>query len=295
MRQLNAFFATAREREAIRRRRLAGAPWPWTQDKVFRDWRFCNVHREHDRTTEWFRDNVRSKLTGLAAVEACVVFRWFNRIETGERIKDLLLTQWDGAEARRRLKDVRPTVTGAYTVNYKNNYAVFSGAYMIKSPNGKTKTEGILWCIEQARAKLPMFVERWGASLRSACEDLQQLPFMGSFMAYEVISDVRWTDVLHLASDINTWAAAGPGCARGLGRVVTGSPTEYNYHSSRDQEVMLAVMRDVLAASRDTAYWPYTDTPWEMREVEHWSCEFDKYQRGVHGERLKRRYQYAGD
>ena len=46
------FFATAREGERIRYRRMAGEPYPWTTDPVLREWRFCNVHREHDRTTE---------------------------------------------------------------------------------------------------------------------------------------------------------------------------------------------------------------------------------------------------
>src|SRR5690349_267144 len=80
MKQLAAYFATATEREAIRRRRLAGEPWPWTSDAVLSAWRFCNVHREHDKTTEWFRNEIRAKLTGLAVIEACVIFRWFNRI-----------------------------------------------------------------------------------------------------------------------------------------------------------------------------------------------------------------------
>jgi len=41
------------------------------------------------------------------------VLVWFCRIETGERIKDLLLNGWSTQEARRRLTGVRPLVTGA--------------------------------------------------------------------------------------------------------------------------------------------------------------------------------------
>ena len=126
------FFTTARERERIRLRRMAGELAPWTDDPVFRDWRFCNVYREHDRTTEWFHREVRCHLNGLAVVEATVIFRWFNLIETGERIKDLLLTGWNSEEARRRLTGVRPLVTGAY---------------QIKTFNGMDKLEGALRAI----------------------------------------------------------------------------------------------------------------------------------------------------
>ena len=49
-------------------------------------------------------------------------------------------------------------------------------------------------------------------------------------------------------------------------------------------------MRQLLAMSRDAKHWPYADAPWEMREVEHWSCEAAKHERARLGGRLKRRY-----
>src|SRR5262245_5824366 len=47
------------EREAIRLRREAGQPAPWTNDPILAAWRFCNVRRECDRVTIWIRDNWR--------------------------------------------------------------------------------------------------------------------------------------------------------------------------------------------------------------------------------------------
>ena len=41
------------EREAIRVRRAAGEPGPWTTDRILQDWSFCNCRREHDRVTRW--------------------------------------------------------------------------------------------------------------------------------------------------------------------------------------------------------------------------------------------------
>jgi hypothetical protein len=45
------------EREAIRIRRESGAPQPWTNDPIMQAWSFCNVRREHDRTTIWTAKN----------------------------------------------------------------------------------------------------------------------------------------------------------------------------------------------------------------------------------------------
>jgi len=272
MLRVNEFFETAREREAIRLRREAGSSIHWTTDPVFKVWRFCNVRREDDKTTQWFRQNVRSKLTGVKAVESTIIFRSFNKIETGERIKDLLLGEWDTEEARRRLWNVKPLVTGAY---------------MISSLPGYTKLDGILKVIDFIRPQLAKTVAPWGDTLREAWEDLQQFPYLGRFTAYEVVTDLRWTPVLENAGDIYSWACAGPGCARGLGRVVHNDPTVYNYGTKHGQAEMLEVMADLLQRSTKEAV---IGAPWEMREVEHWACEFDKYERALAGDSLKRKY-----
>lgn len=278
------FFRTARARFQIRALRLAGAPPPWSNDPVFREWRFCNVHREHDKTTIWFRENIRDILSRSGMVYNIVLgtiaFRWFNRIETAELIKDLLLGPWDSDEARRRLDGVEPVVTGAYMMN---------------TPPFMPKLEGVLWMIDNAAEVLaanPMH-RSWGDSIQRAWRDLTKIDRLGKFTAYEVATDLRWTPVLSGATDINSWASAGPGCARGLGWLVDGNPGQFNYGSQRDQDKMLELMRELLAMSRDQEHWPYnSEAPWEMREVEHWLCEHDKYMRASGGQRQKRRFTY---
>lgn len=278
MELIREYFATARERYQIKLRRESGQPFPWSEDSIFREWRFCNVHREDDRTTVWFRENIRSRIPcdrHEQIVFATLAFRWFNRIETGERIKDLLVVRWDERVARKRLTGVSPVVTGAY---------------IIHTYDGMSKLEGVLRCIREAHKRLPAIVERFDGTLRNAWSELRALPYMGRFTAYEVVSDLRWTSLLRTAPDVDTWANAGPGCARGLSRVVTGELGHFAYGSDSSQETMLEVMQDILALSRQAIYWPPEWKRWEMREVEHWACEFDKIERARAGERLKRRY-----
>lgn len=275
MKYAEHFFALAREREHIRLRRLAGYDPPWTEDPIFRTWSVTNVFREDDRTTRWFRENIRSKLSGLAVVKATVAFRWFNRISTGERIKDLLLGEWDSREARTRLLHASPVITGAY---------------IVKSPTNKTKLDGVLWCIDEAFKRLPTDVPLWGESLEAAHKTLTQYPFIGPFVGYEIVTDLRWTDVLEHATDTCTWASAGPGCARGLGHVVAGDQNKFDYTSKHDQAAMCAVMRELLAMSQQELYWPWTWPAWELREVEMWACEYWKYIRASRGARLKRKF-----
>jgi hypothetical protein len=279
----NQFFATARERYRIKLRRDAGNPQPWTNDTHFRTWRFTNVHREDDRTTVWFRENVRDVLKhqSLKVLEATLIFRWFNRISTGEIIKDLLLDHWDTEEARRRLQFVSPVVTGAY---------------IIKAGDGVSKLDGILDCIDEARPKLPEMVSAWNdlyyrndLTLERAWTHLRQLHYMGPFMAYEVVTDLRWTPLLEEASDIMTWGNLGPGAMRGMGWVTHNDPGTYS-NSAKQQREMLLMMADLLALSQQEEYWPQEWPKWEMHEVEMWLCEFAKYMASYYGKPQKRRY-----
>lgn len=286
----SAFFATAREREAIRHRRRNNSPVQtgdqgqpiWSLNSIFQHWRFCNVHREHDKTTEWFRTQVRDRLSSDPdmVIDATIAFRWFNKIETGERLLKLLLTGWKSDECVRLLKGVQPIITSAY---------------MIKSPTGKNKLDGLCWCIDVAHMMVRQgsWRRKWqeARSLEAAHADLVTVPFLGPFLAYELVSDLRWTSALDHATDINTWASPGPGCTRGINRVLTGDPKKpFDYYRAADRKAMLEPMLQLLSLSRKNDLWPSGWRRWEMREVEHWLCEFDKYERVRGGERMKRRF-----
>lgn len=275
------FFATARERYHIKIRKERGDPWPWSNDPVFQTWFFCNVRREDDKNTIWYRKNIREPLNGNheKTVRGSLIFRWFNKIETVELIKDLILGTWDFEEAYTRLQDIHPIVTGAY---------------IILGTQGLPKLEGVLDCIGNSLSKIPGIVSEITSAepctLKGAWEALRQINYLGPFMAYEVVTDLRWTQLLDQAVDIFTWANAGPGCTHGLGRVVTGNSRQYNRGSKDGQVEMVDQMQRLLDLSTNPDFWPADWPQWEMREVEHWLCEYDKYCRGREGERLKRRY-----
>lgn len=265
------FFSIARERYTIkiRRERMPHFPEQWTDDPIFRQWRFCNVFREDDKTTAWFRRNIRGVLRerGPDVLLATVLFRWFNRIETADKIVEFMTVDgYDEDGIRRALEGHKPLVTGAY---------------MIKTPAGMSKLEGILWCmrpIVRDAVHLATHMDE-ETTLEGVWGVLRMYPYLGSFMSYEIVTDLRHTCLLERAPDIMTWAAAGPGCARGLGWLAQGDPEGYSYTSTKDQVRMLALMAEILELSRRPELWPEDWPRWEMREVEHWLCETWKYVR----------------
>lgn len=291
------FFAYARERHAIHLRRAAGEPRPWSQDPIFQTNRFCNIYRELDLTTGWFRKHVRDPLRNRPEVLlATVIFRWFNRISTGEAIFcqpdlggetafDQYLATADISHMRRAIVALcgnGPYVTGSYTINTRS------------AGLGLSKLDGVLKLIEMWVYHNPDWpvhaadmIEAPGKfTLEGFCEAIAG-PCLGPFMTYEIACDLRYTALLEKAPDRLTWANLGPGAKRGLNRL-SDRPLE----ASIDNEQALEEMRGLLAQSRDARYWPQggkatqqlatqaAEWPrWEMREVEHTLCEFDKYER----------------
>jgi hypothetical protein len=146
--RVEAFFAYARERHSIYLKRLAGDPWPWTSDPILQQYRFTNVFRELDKTTQWFKKNVREPLRNDPSVFlATVIFRWFNTIRTGETIfcqPDVLTgrTPFEDYVAIEDLRALRPWLR-------KQGPPWVTGSYMIKSKDGMDKLDGVLYYIQQ--------------------------------------------------------------------------------------------------------------------------------------------------
>lgn len=277
---IDKFFALAQERYRVHINKSGDKPKPWSADPIFQREYFCNVFREDDKTTAWFRENIRNKIKDpKKLLLAIAAFRWFNKIESGEKIKLLLLGEWNSLIARSKLQNQKPVVTGAY---------------IIKTPDGLNKLDGVLWCIDMFQRKME---EEWDYfsilcagkySMQTACELLKHAPYLGNFMAWQICSDLRQTSLLNQAFDKDVWAQPGPGTARGLGRTFYGDVDHFKYGS--DQKDMLALMNDLSSRSKDVRYWPSSWPAMAVIDIAHWACEVDKYYRAEEGGRMKRKY-----
>ena len=266
MEPVERFFWWIEERPRIFRRRNAGISRDdWTKDEILKSYRFTNPFRENDKTTIWFRENMRDPLkTRSEVLMATIIFRWFNLIETGETLlSNNLHVDWKPEVARREIKKQQKYITGGY---------------IIKSPNGMDKVDGIIWCIDQMWEQRDNLInELKDSSLHRSWHVVMQFPYQGPFMSYEIITDLRHTYLLDQAKDIYTWANAGPGAMRGLNRIYG---RELNYTSRKhdwNQE-----MFELLKFSPE--YFSEGFPKLEMRDIEHSLCEFDKYERVRNGE-----------
>lgn len=291
------FFAFARERHLILLKRAHGLPAPWTSDEVLRYHRFTNVFRELDTTTIWFRQTIRNPLRkDIWVVPATVIFRWFNRVETtGKVLVPYLLDPYQGS-INKDWDGLCKRMEAAIREAYPNGPWV-TGSYMVFSgKNNGDKLTGLMLFIRG-------FFEWWECrgceefkkrpSMERAHQLLMEVDGLSGFTSYEIVSDLRWTEAVS-PEQANTWAHAGPGAVRGVSRMLYGEDTYLRQDSLDDQLTINKEMRDLLMKSRSDEYWPQLDVEWpswELREVEHTLCEFDKYERIRRGQgQTKRRF-----
>lgn len=264
---IEGYFNFLNERHLIYLRKSRGGDYPWTTDPILQKYKFTNVFRENDRTTVWFRENVREGMRDEMDVAlATIIFRWFNLIETGKILLEHdLYRDWDSDYCIEILSDQPQWVTGAY---------------IIKTPNGMNKLEGVCWCIDQIANDNNKFIDSMHeakGSLKALWDVLMPYPYMGPFMAYEVVTDWRHTFLGDEATDIMTWGNPGPGAKRGLNRI-HGRPLNKQIKS----DINIGEMQVLLELSQE---WLHGQVPsLEMRDIEHTLCEFDKYERVRNGE-----------
>jgi len=289
------FLYWVKERHEIYKRRQAGRDKPWTDDEILQRYFFTNPYRENDKVSVWFRENVRDPLKDDPRVLfATVAFRWFNLPTTGLILMGHLrsdeVTSWDRSWGKSNLLlkwDEEEAVARLNHLWDNGNNPVFTGAFMVKAGNGPrgSKIPSVCGCITkiwEARKDL-VKVCREDCRLQALWAALRKFRGLGGFMSYEIVCDLRYTSLLENASDVDSWCNIGPGAKRGMNRLM-GTPLEATISSDTwgvQTRILLEVLRSRLK-----------DMPrFEMREVEHSLCEFDKYERLRLGEgRSKRRY-----
>lgn len=280
----NELFISSRGRQGISK------PWPWSKDKILSEIKFTNPFRQLDRVTqEWTNRFIRVLYRGKDMTDGdllfhCVMFRIFNWPETYDALRFHMTKQWDKKEAISILKKRRDD----------DFEKIFTGAYMVTPGDGDDKVETYcdvldrLWDGRTPKQKedgescwrdyIATRMRRGKPSMERATNLLKQLPCVGAFVAYEIACDLRHTRLLHDAIDINSWANAGPGAERGIHRLLTGN-FKWKKGSPRPDYVqamrtLLSLAPKYLSKEVKACEWPF-----EMREIEHSLCEFDKYMR----------------
>ena len=275
-----AYWAT--EREKVRSLKEQASEKPWTTDPILQSYRFCNVRRMDDKVSRWLMENWYGPFFDHPNMLAAVALaRFVNKPESLVLLTEHLFTGkkgtppwWDTIKALLR------------TVK-KTGGTVFNGAYMVRGNSAVTKDKVVIVVDEYVK---PMFEVHKTFPLvrRDSMQQTHKLLVhrygFGSFMAGQVVADLRWA-VKGEWKDRMTWAPMGPGSARGLARLV--NPEDWKTTAKRHvtqpyvwlkrfQEHVLHVLPPLLPRELSNKL--------EGHDYQNCLCEFDKYERALWGE-----------
>ena len=253
--ELKLLWYWVAEREKIRIKKERGDPKPWTKDPILRDNRFCNVQREDDKVTIWIRENWRIPYAGHPSIYiAMILARLINWPPALEEIGFPI--KWDYQEYLRKLQNRK-----------MRGDRIWGGAYMVTA-GGKPIPKEEAVCDMVHGFYRSAYRPQQGDSLYRTWVGLmnQGVGGMGTFLAAQVVADLKFTPLLERSPDWWAFCAPGPGSQAGLNHLL-GLPVakEWNQPEFQDKVNELRVMMPLRLSAQDT---------------QNCLCEFSKYKRG---------------
>jgi len=264
-----------KERDKIRVARILGRAPPWTNDPVLANNRFCNVHREDDKVTKYIHDEwLPEDARHIHVPFALCVARLVNWPDT------LYLLKFPHKGWTKEYKD---NWFDAFDFLRVHGTKAWTGAYMVTggySKGGETKETIIGRVLDGAWEATRGWVYGPPATLNEAAARLT-VPGIGSFLAAQIVADLKSTPWLVDAPDYNTWCSPGPGSLMGLNFIWDRPRTH--------QMGMLQFQMEVLQI-QDIIHMR-TGTYLCAQNTQNCLCELSKYVRAKYfNERLKNTY-----
>jgi hypothetical protein len=184
--------------------------------------------------------------------------------------KDPILDKYRFCNVHREDDAVTRWLRANWYDRFQDDVDVWFAAVVARLLNNRVAMDKVDYLVEQVlgplwadRKKLRPFKGRTLAEYQAL---LMSYDGLGSFIAAQIIADLKEMEPLKSAKDYWTFAASGPGSRRGLNRVLNQAPnTPWNEKAWRE---MLALLQQEIK-------------PLELhaQDLQNCLCEFDKYER----------------
>lgn len=208
------YWYFANERQNIFIKKLNGDTPPWTNDPILKIYKFCNSYRVNDRVSQYLLKNViynGKTYKDEDMLFRIILFKLFNKESTWELLikefKDITLSTFD-------MKEYSKVITNAIN----NNIKIYNDAYI----SCATKAFGYdrkhdnhlallnkMFIIDKVQDKILKCT-----NMEQAFKIIKSYPLIGNFMAYQLITDINYSNIVDWKED--EFTVAGPGSLRGI-------------------------------------------------------------------------------
>ncbi|AFY42168.1 nucleotide kinase domain-containing protein [Nostoc sp. PCC 7107] len=246
---------------------------PWTTDPIINTYKFCNAYRASDRVSQYLIKNIiyaekRSK-NEEEVLFRILLFKIFNKIETWEFLENQIgdyisLSNFNFNFYSRILQDAMA-----------DGYVIYTSAYMScasKEFGYDKKHQNHLALIEQMVVK-DNVVNRivQAKSLEEIFHIIQEYPLLGKFMAYQLATDINYSEIINF--DENSFTIAGPGAERGINKCFLDTDGKSNaeiiYWMTENQEKEFQRL--------ELNFQSLWGRPLQAIDCQNLFCETDKY------------------
>lgn len=236
------------EREKVRFKKLNGDPKPWSDDPIFQTTYFCNVHREHDKVTQWVAKNIRPHYADWLYEFNVIFSRFINWPPTLEVVGYLYVRDYERIKAK--LKELA------------KEGKIWGSAYVVTTHG--LKMDKIDYLCDRVLTSIPDSFDF--TSCAAAAESLMVVEGVSTFMAAQIVADLKNTrgHALSSAPDWWTFALPGPGSRRGMDWLYGRHITDKEWYKRLPEVQSLLEANGVTLCAQDT---------------QNVLCEFDKFMR----------------
>jgi len=270
------FFLFVSERQRLYERRKRGDQL-LSACPVFRTYSWCNVYRELDRGTAFFRQHILKVKEQMMAERPTATFRDFvrrvlfdsylyrqvNRIETfleaGFPDEDNMEPFFAAIELISDRRD--PVFTGAHqTTNISKLKIRIRQSTEIDPATGQCELDVVCDKFLRVNGK------------QKSVKELQKLRGIGDFTSWQIMCDLQESRCVEVDEETDGFCLLGPGAENGLKIIFPNSNT-----SELELAQQLAEKHDQVYKKLGIEFPYWRGRPLTIKEIEHALCEFAKF------------------
>lgn len=208
------YWYFACERQNIFIKKLNGEPSTWTTDEILQNYKFCNSYRVNDRVSQYLLKNViynGKKYSNDDMLFRILLFKLFNKESTWELLldhfQDITLKTFNKEEYSKVLEEAISNGVKIYNDAYIS-CANKAFGYDRKHDNHLALLDK-MFNIDKMQKKIIKC-----KTMKEGFDIIKSYPLIGNFMAYQLVTDINYSETVNWKED--EFTVAGPGSLRGI-------------------------------------------------------------------------------
>lgn len=265
------YWYFAYERQNVFWKKLNGENAPWTHDEILQTFKFCNSYRVNDRVSQYLLKNViynGKEYTPQDMIFRIILFKLFNKESTWELLlenfKDITLETFDTKKYSCVLENA-----------ISNGVKIYNDAYIScanKVFGYSRKHDNHLALLNKMFNEDKIYLKILNAkTMEQAFHVIKSYPLIGNFMAYQLVTDINYSDAVDWRED--EFTVAGPGSLRGIKKCFV------NIGEMTNEDVIKYMFKhqDEEFKRLGLNFKKIGDRPLQLIDCQNIFCELDKY------------------